>query len=176
MAVALLCSVQNFNMIGWHTKKFWTNEISWDLSFNMCLDRYPILHKALGYWQPEHRPSSTYIYVLALEKFLVVTISKGMKAQYWVFKCLCYFIWLACCNKIWKITKLLVIRRSSWKLKNSFVTANLVSARAQLSKLEHQRVLPPNCGQIMKKTTPVHLSQLPDNPPNFSFAQHFLFQ
>ena len=58
----------------------------------------------------------------------------------------------------------------------AFVTANLASARAQLSKLEHQRVLPPNCGQIMKKTTPVHLSQLPDNPSNFSFAQHFLFQ
>ena len=27
-----------------------------------------------------------------------------------------------------------------------------------------------------KKKTPVHLSQLPDNPSNFSFAQHFLFQ
>ena len=45
----------------------------------------------------------------------------------------------------------LVIRRSSRKLENSFVTANLASARAQLSKLEHQRVLPPNCGQIIKK-------------------------
>ena len=56
------------------------------------------------------------------------------------------------------------------------LSRNLASARAQLSKLEPQRVLPPNCGQIMKKTTPVHLSQLPDNPPNFSFAQHFLFQ
>ena len=44
-----------------------------------------------------------------------------------------------------------MIWRASWKLENSFVTANLASARAQLSKLEHQRVLPPNCGQIMKK-------------------------
>ena len=69
----------------------------------------------------------------------------------------------------------LVMRRASANLENSFVTANFASARAQLSKLERQRVLPPNCGQIMKKTTTVHLSQLHDNPPNFSFAQHFLF-
>ena len=34
-----------------------------------------------------------------------------------------------------------MIRRASRKLENSFVTANLASARAQLSKLEHQRVL-----------------------------------
>ena len=46
---------------------------------------------------------------------------------------------------------LLMIRRASRKLENSFVTAHLASARAQLSRLEHQRVLPPNCGQIMKK-------------------------
>ena len=44
-----------------------------------------------------------------------------------------------------------MIRRASAKLENSFVTANFASARAQLSKLERQRVLPPNCGQIMKK-------------------------
>ena len=44
-----------------------------------------------------------------------------------------------------------MIRRASRKLENSFVRANLASARAQMSKLEHQRVLSPNCGQIMKK-------------------------
>ena len=44
-----------------------------------------------------------------------------------------------------------VTRRASAKLENSFVTANFASARAQLSKLECQRVLPQNCGQIMKK-------------------------
>ena len=44
-----------------------------------------------------------------------------------------------------------VIRRASAKLENTFVTANFASARAQLSKLERQRVLPPNCDQIMKK-------------------------
>ena len=44
----------------------------------------------------------------------------------------------------------LVIRRASAKLENLFVTANFVSARAQLSKLERQQALPPNCGQIMK--------------------------
>ena len=69
----------------------------------------------------------------------------------------------------------IVIRRTSRKLENSFATANFASARAQLSKLERQRVLPPNCGQIMKKTT-VHLSQLPNSLPNLNFAQHFLFQ
>ena len=68
-----------------------------------------------------------------------------------------------------------MIRRSSRKLENSFVTANLASARAQLSKLEHQRVLPPNCGQIMKKTTPVHLSQLLDNPPTSALHNTFYF-
>ena len=45
----------------------------------------------------------------------------------------------------------LVIWRASAKLENSFVRANFASARAQLSKLEWQRVLPPNCGQTMKK-------------------------
>ena len=44
-----------------------------------------------------------------------------------------------------------MIRRASAKLENSFVTANFASAWAQLSQLERQRVLPPNCGQIMKK-------------------------
>ena len=46
-----------------------------------------------------------------------------------------------------------MIRRASAKLENSFVTANFASARAQLSKLECQWALPPNCatGQIMKK-------------------------
>ena len=44
-----------------------------------------------------------------------------------------------------------VIRRASAKLENLFVTDNFASARAQLSKLKRQRVLPPNCGQIMKK-------------------------
>ena len=39
----------------------------------------------------------------------------------------------------------LVIRRASAKLENSFVTANFASARVQLSKLERQRVPPPNC-------------------------------
>ena len=46
---------------------------------------------------------------------------------------------------------LLVIRWASAKLENSFVTANCASAPAQLSKLEGQRALPPNYGQIMKK-------------------------
>ena len=46
---------------------------------------------------------------------------------------------------------LLVIRRASTKLENSFVTANFASARAQLSKLERQRALLQNCGQIMNK-------------------------
>ena len=46
---------------------------------------------------------------------------------------------------------LLVIRQASAKLENSFITANLASARAQLPKLERQWVLSPNCGQIMKK-------------------------
>ena len=46
-----------------------------------------------------------------------------------------------------------MIRRASAKLENSFVTANFVRAWAQLelSKLERQQALPPNCGQIMKK-------------------------
>ena len=43
------------------------------------------------------------------------------------------------------------MRQASAKLENLFVTANFASARAQLSKLERQRVLPPNCGQIIKK-------------------------
>ena len=64
---------------------------------------------------------------------------------------------------------IVVIRRVSAKLENSFVTANFASTRAQLSKLERQRVLPPNCDQIMNKTTIVHLSQLPNNPPNLTF-------
>ena len=56
---------------------------------------------------------------------------------------------------------LLVIRRASAKLEDSFVAANFVRARAQLSKLERQRVLPPNCGKIMKKQQlTAHLSQL----------------
>ena len=67
-----------------------------------------------------------------------------------------------------------MIRRASAKLENSFVTANFASARAQLSKLERQRVVPPNCGQIMKKKKTVHLSQVPNSPPNLNFAQHFL--
>ena len=70
----------------------------------------------------------------------------------------------------------LMIRRASAKLENSFVTANFASARAQLSKLERQRVVPPNCGQIMKKKKTVHLSQVPNSPPNLNFARHFLFQ
>ena len=45
----------------------------------------------------------------------------------------------------------LVIRRASAKLENSFVTANFASARAQLSKLERQRALLQNCGQIINK-------------------------
>ena len=44
-----------------------------------------------------------------------------------------------------------VIRRASAKLENSFVTANFASARAQLSKLERQRALLQNCGQIINK-------------------------
>ena len=44
-----------------------------------------------------------------------------------------------------------MIRRASAKLENSLVTANFASAWAQLSKLERQRVLTPNCGQTMKK-------------------------
>ena len=42
-------------------------------------------------------------------------------------------------------------RRASPKLENSFVTANFASARAQLSKLERQRALLQNCGQIINK-------------------------
>ena len=45
----------------------------------------------------------------------------------------------------------IVIRRASAKLENSFVTANFASARAQLSKLERQRALLQNCGQIINK-------------------------
>ena len=44
-----------------------------------------------------------------------------------------------------------MIRRASAKLENSFVTANFASARAQLSKLERQRALLQNCGQIINK-------------------------
>ena len=44
-----------------------------------------------------------------------------------------------------------MIRWASAKLENSFVTANFTSTRAQLSKLERQRALPQNCGQIMNK-------------------------
>ena len=46
---------------------------------------------------------------------------------------------------------LIVIRRASAKLENSFVTANFASARAQLSKLERQRAILQNCGQIINK-------------------------
>ena len=59
-------------------------------------------------------------------------------------------IWVYSFNQICVWCQLM-IRRASAKLENSFVTANFSSARAQLSKLERQRVLPPNCGQIMKK-------------------------
>ena len=52
---------------------------------------------------------------------------------------------------LWKIALFLVIRWASAKLENSFVTANFASARAQLSKLERQRALLQNCGQIMNK-------------------------
>ena len=45
----------------------------------------------------------------------------------------------------------IVRRQVSAKLEISFATANFASAQAQLSKLERQRALPPNCGQIMKK-------------------------
>ena len=44
-----------------------------------------------------------------------------------------------------------MIRRASAKLENSFVTANFASTRAQLSKLERQRALLQNCGQIINK-------------------------
>ena len=44
-----------------------------------------------------------------------------------------------------------MIRRASAKLENSVVTANFASARAQLSRLECQRALPQNCGEIMNK-------------------------
>ena len=43
------------------------------------------------------------------------------------------------------------IRRASAKLENSFVTANFASARAQRSKLERQRALLQNCGQIINR-------------------------
>ena len=42
-------------------------------------------------------------------------------------------------------------QRASAKLENSFVTANFASAWAQLSKLERQRALLQNCGQIINK-------------------------
>ena len=74
-----------------------------------------------------------------------------------------------------RLVWLIVIRRTSSELKNSFVTANFASARAQLSKLEHQRVLPPNCGPIMKKTTTVHLSQLPNSPQTSTLHNTFYF-
>ena len=57
----------------------------------------------------------------------------------------------------------LMIWRASAKLENSFITANFASARAQLSKLERQRVIPPNCGQIMKKK---HLFIFPNSLTN----------
>ena len=53
-----------------------------------------------------------------------------------------------------------MIRRASAKFENSFVTTNFASARAQLSKLERQRVLPPNCGQIMKKKMFIFLNSI----------------
>ena len=46
---------------------------------------------------------------------------------------------------------LVMIQRVSPKLANSFVTANFASAGAQLSKLERQWVLPPNCGKNHEK-------------------------
>ena len=48
-------------------------------------------------------------------------------------------------------SRLVVMRRASAKLENSFVTANFASAPAQLSKLQCQRVPPPNCDQIIQK-------------------------
>ena len=73
------------------------------------------------------------------------------------------------------INLILVIQRTSAKPEYSFITANFASAQAQLAKLEHQRVLPPNCGQIMKKTTTVHLSQLPNSPQTSTLHNTFYF-
>ena len=45
-AVTLLCSVQNFKMIGQLRWMLWMNEISCDLSLRWVSDGYPILHSS----------------------------------------------------------------------------------------------------------------------------------
>ena len=66
--------------------------------------------------------------------------------------------------------------RKARKVVRHRLTTNFASAWAQLPKLQRQRALSQNCGQIMKKNTTFHLSQLLNNPPNLNFAQHFPFQ
>ena len=67
-----------------------------------------------------------------------------------------------------------MIQQASAKLENSFIKADFVSTRAQLSKLERQRVLPPNYGHIMKKN-PVHPSQLPNSLQTSTLHNTFYF-